>query len=275
MRRLAFLLPFLLAFFVAGFFLTSILAHQAWKEWRPVKNCAASSMPRARCRSGWCRQPRTSPALRSKARIGQPIMWAAISFSSAPATTEHIRTIAISPAARLSSLAMSAERAYARRLPSPRSWVLCAPCQTSSLLEFLAALNRGLTGKLGGGFVTCCAITISADVVAKIANAGHLPPYRNGKEMTLDGGLPLGILPGAEFTETSVRMDPTDCLTLITDGVLEARNPASGELFGFDRTAAISEESAERVAQAAQEFGQEDDITMLTLNLAQSELLRA
>jgi len=136
--------------------------------------------------------------------------------------------------------------------------------------RILAALNRGLTGQLGGGFVTCCAITISSDGVAKIANAGHLPPYRNGKEMTLDCGLRLGILPGAEYRETKFGLTPSDCLTLLTDGVLEARNPASGELFGFDRTAAISKDSAEKVAHAAQEFGQEDDITVLTLNFAQA-----
>jgi hypothetical protein len=46
--------------------------------------------------------------------------------------------------------------------------------------------------------------------------------------------------------------------------VLEAINP-QGELYGFDRTQAISTESAERVAPAAQSFGQEDDITVLTL----------
>jgi serine phosphatase RsbU (regulator of sigma subunit) len=51
---------------------------------------------------------------------------------------------------------------------------------------------------------------------------------------------------------------------LMTDGVVEARN-ATGELFGFERTAALSTESAEKIAQAAQDFGQEDDITVLTL----------
>ena len=47
-------------------------------------------------------------------------------------------------------------------------------------------------------------------------------------------------------------------------GVAEARN-AQGELFGFDRTQAISTEPAEKIARAAQQFGQEDDITVLTL----------
>jgi uncharacterized protein GlcG (DUF336 family) len=38
-------------------------------------------------------------------------------------------------------------------------------------------------------------------------------------------------------------------------------------LFGFERTRAISQESAQKVAQAAQAFGQEDDITVLSLTV--------
>ena len=38
-----------------------------------------------------------------------------------------------------------------------------------------------------------------------------------------------------------------------------------GELFGFDRTRDLSTQSAEAIAQAAQDFGQEDDITVLTV----------
>jgi len=53
-------------------------------------------------------------------------------------------------------------------------------------------------------------------------------------------------------------------LTFVSDGVVEATN-AKGELYGFERTRAISAEPAERVAKAAQDFGQEDDITVLTI----------
>jgi len=53
-------------------------------------------------------------------------------------------------------------------------------------------------------------------------------------------------------------------LTLLSDGVVEARS-ASGELFGFERTGGISRESAEKIAATAQQFGQEDDITVLTV----------
>jgi serine phosphatase RsbU (regulator of sigma subunit) len=54
---------------------------------------------------------------------------------------------------------------------------------------------------------------------------------------------------------------------MMSDGVVEARN-AAGELFGFERTQAISSQSAESVAQAAQAFGQEDDITVVSLTFA-------
>jgi hypothetical protein len=53
-------------------------------------------------------------------------------------------------------------------------------------------------------------------------------------------------------------------LTLMTDGVIEAMTP-SGELLGFDRAARLSNRPAEEIARAAQAFGQEDDITVLTL----------
>jgi serine phosphatase RsbU (regulator of sigma subunit) len=61
-------------------------------------------------------------------------------------------------------------------------------------------------------------------------------------------------------------MPPGAQLTLITDGVLEARS-AEGELFGFERTGSISTQPAEEIARAAQSFGQQDDITVLTVRL--------
>ena len=61
-------------------------------------------------------------------------------------------------------------------------------------------------------------------------------------------------------------------ITILSDGVVEAQS-ATGELFGFDRTAAISTQSAESIAAAAQQFGQEDDITVLTLTFAPAEVL--
>ncbi len=80
---------------------------------------------------------------------------------------------------------------------------------------------------------------------------------------------------GFVYAETKLQLAPGDSLTLLTNGVVEATNPITRELFGFDRTAAISTQSAENIATAAQRFGQEDDITVLTLTFAPVEVLRA
>ena len=133
--------------------------------------------------------------------------------------------------------------------------------------EMLDRLNRRLHGSTDGGFATCLCALLAPDGALSISNAGHLAPYRNGRELPCEPGLPLGILPLAEYAETSVQLDQDDALTFISDGVVEARSTA-GELFGFDRTREISALSAQQIANAAARFGQEDDITVLTVMLS-------
>ena len=101
----------------------------------------------------------------------------------------------------------------------------------------------------------------------RIANAGHLPPYVDGNEAAVHGGLPLGITDAEQYDEAEFELNPGQTLTLLSDGVVEARN-AAGELFGFTRTAESAKGSARSLAEAAQSFGQEDDITVLTVALA-------
>jgi serine phosphatase RsbU (regulator of sigma subunit) len=115
---------------------------------------------------------------------------------------------------------------------------------------------------------------VGKDGSLAIANAGHLPPYLHGEEVQVDSGLPLGLNGEGEYQETSFQLSPGDRLTLLSDGVVEARNPTDG-LFGFERTASISRQTADEVAQAAQSFGQEDDITVLTLTFAADEVAHA
>jgi phosphoserine phosphatase RsbU/P len=128
----------------------------------------------------------------------------------------------------------------------------------------LRALNQLLLVRQHGGFATCLCASVSPDGRVTLANAGHLSPYRNGEEVPLDSGLPLGITAHPEYSETTQRLAPGDTLTFLTDGVVEAQSP-TGELFGFDRTATISNQSAGQIAATAQAHGQEDDITVLTL----------
>lgn len=129
--------------------------------------------------------------------------------------------------------------------------------------EVLARLNRVLVGQIGG-FVTCCVAHITTNGVMTIANAGHLAPYLDGEELLLKNSIPLGLDPAASFEASKFILREKEQLTLMTDGVVEARS-RSGELFGFARAGAMSQHPASAIAQAAQEFGQDDDITVLTV----------
>jgi serine phosphatase RsbU (regulator of sigma subunit) len=86
-------------------------------------------------------------------------------------------------------------------------------------------------------------------------------------ELPCENGLPLGLIADAGYRESAFQLEAGEQFTLLTDGVVEARN-AAGELFGFERTAAISAQDADAIAQAAEAFGQEDDITVLTVQRA-------
>jgi len=131
----------------------------------------------------------------------------------------------------------------------------------------LHELNAALRNSGIEGFTTCLCADLSSSGVLLIANAGQLPPYRNGQEIEIPVGLPLGIDAAAEYTEASLQLAPGDKLTFLSDGVVEARN-AVGELFGFERTRELSSRAAQQIADAAVQFGQQDDITVLTLSLA-------
>ncbi len=146
-------------------------------------------------------------------------------------------------------------------------------CELRQPAQALAHLNRVLTGEVSG-FVTCCATLIARDGAMTVANAGHLAPYRNGEEIPLDSGLPLGVTSDAAYADCRVQLAPNDRLTYLSDGVVEAQS-GTGELFGFERTRAISNQSADKIAHAAQAFGQQDDITVLTLQFAPAEVARA
>lgn len=138
-----------------------------------------------------------------------------------------------------------------------RAYPLRAP------VEVLANLNRVLHGQVGG-FVTCMAALIAADGAMSFANAGNLAPYCNGKEMPADSGLPLGMLAESNYSETHYQLALGDRLTFVSDGVLEATNDKH-ELFGFERTQAISNQPAQLIADTAKGFGQEDDISVLSV----------
>ena len=141
---------------------------------------------------------------------------------------------------------------------------------TQNPSEILGSMNRRMLSRSQGGFTTCLVLRIEPTGAATVANAGHLAPYLGGQEIAVENGLPLGITAETDYPEVSIPLPAGSQLTLYTDGVVEAR-ARSGELFGFERAAALSTQPAKIIAQTAQSFGQDDDITVLTVMLEASE----
>ncbi len=135
-------------------------------------------------------------------------------------------------------------------------------------LTILQALNRRLLGRENAQ-ATCLALRISANGTTTLGNAGHLPPYLNGEPLELQGALPLGMMEGAEFSTVDFSLSAGDRLVFLSDGIAEATD-SRGQLFGFDRIHELlkTKKSAADVAAAAQAFGQEDDISVISITLA-------
>ena len=131
----------------------------------------------------------------------------------------------------------------------------------------LGKLNAALLDQGDLGFTTACCVRLEADGSFCFANAGHLNPYLDGEELGSEGALPLGMDALARYSVLRGRLLPGQRMVLLSDGVLEARS-RKGELFGFERTRDLVGMEASAIADVAQRFGQEDDITVLSLALA-------
>jgi hypothetical protein len=129
----------------------------------------------------------------------------------------------------------------------------------------LGELNQRLMGR-GDAQATCLALRIEADGSATLVNAGHMAPYLNGEAMAIEGALPLGMIEGAESSVMHFQLKPGDRLMMMSDGVAEATD-ANGKLFGFERVNELlrTAKSATEIVNAAQTFGQEDDISVISV----------
>jgi phosphoserine phosphatase RsbU/P len=155
-------------------------------------------------------------------------------------------------AAMTVSLIVGAARTLAKFAPQPAA--------------ILSELNQRLFGRLQGGFVTCLALRLSPKGECVMATAGHPAPFLNKREVSLPGSIPLGVVSTASYEETAITLHEGDHFALYTDGLLEARTPG-GEIFSFERLDALfaTRPDAAKAAEAAINFGQDDDITVLTL----------
>jgi phosphoserine phosphatase RsbU/P len=68
--------------------------------------------------------------------------------------------------------------------------------------------------------LTCLCARLTSNGDLTVANAGHLVPYLNGKELTTKNGLPLGIVTLSEYEELHHWLSPEDTLVFVSDGVV-------------------------------------------------------
>jgi hypothetical protein len=129
----------------------------------------------------------------------------------------------------------------------------------------LGTLNRRLLGR-GDAQATCLALRIEKDGAVTLANAGHMAPYLNGEPLPMEGALPLGMIENPDFSSMQFQLNTSDKLILISDGIPEATD-ADGRLFGFERVHELLRKAgtAAELATVAQSFGQEDDISVISV----------
>jgi anti-sigma regulatory factor (Ser/Thr protein kinase) len=110
------------------------------------------------------------------------------------------------------------------------------------------------------------------------ANAGHNLPFvrtANGVVEFRATGMPLGLLPGLDYEETTSLIGRGDSVLLYSDGIVEAHDPDGG-MYGFPRLKAdmatelagseLLDDLLERLhAFTGRDWEQEDDITMVAL----------
>ena len=244
--------------------IAAMLFRRAWKAWKESSSLRVELEAAREVQQQLVTAPPATPGFHIEAAYRPATQVGGDFYRVVPGESGEVLVVVgdVSGKGLRAAMTVSAIVGSLRMLPT------CAP------VEILRELNQSLTGNLRGGFVTCLAARVQADGAVALANAGHLAPYRNGEEILLPPSLPLGITADAEYTETDLRLAPGESFAFFSDGVVEAQSP-TGELFGFERTGAISRQTAQEIADAAQAFGQEDDITVLTLAFVPVEAAHA
>jgi phosphoserine phosphatase RsbU/P len=149
--------------------------------------------------------------------------------------------------------------------------------------EMLQLLNtRLLAARLDARFIAMQFVVYDAALrELAIANAGGTLPIlvRDGVVSEIDiTGMPLGLLPEAEYEETTITLQSGDVVVLASDGIHESMN-ADQEEYGIDRLKALLSKVvpldpgytiAQRIVKATDEYAgvgvpPHDDRTLLIL----------
>ena len=179
------------------------------------------------------------------------------------------------PAAIVMATTRTMLRASAQRLDSPG--------------EVLKRVNDVIVRDIPPNmFITCLyAILDLTTGLLRYANAGHDLPYRRrtsnngGAEELRATGMPLGLLPGMSYEEKEIVLEEGDSVLFYSDGLVEAHDPQR-DMFGFPRLqglvgahrsdgpAMVNFLLAELARFTGEEWEQEDDITLVTLDRSET-----
>lgn len=170
------------------------------------------------------------------------------------------------PAALVMASTRSVLRAAAQRLIDPA--------------KVLARVNDELVVDIPVRMFVTCLYGVLEPLTGEFefANAGHdLPFLAQGGEVVEAHatGMPLGMLPGSTYENTTLQLEPGSRLLLYSDGIAEAHAP-DGEMFGFPRTGQLlvdlpsGQAGVDTILARLTDFTgpaweQEDDITLLLL----------
>jgi serine phosphatase RsbU (regulator of sigma subunit) len=155
----------------------------------------------------------------------------------------------------------------------------------------LAHMNDSLCAGGTGRFVTLLAAILDRRAMTlTLVNAGHPAPLRRRPDGSVEAvaesarGAALGLLPGRQYAETTVAIEPGDLWLAYTDGFSEAIS-ATGEMFGAarlrERLAAapgMARESGDRIVCEVMQFlgdePQSDDMCLVGWGLLTSAAKR-
>ena len=166
---------------------------------------------------------------------------------------------------------------------SSRTWMKGAAIGNPEPAEVLEEVNSLLhEGNETQMFVTALYAVYTPETGEfTYASGGHDAPLLvradgSSELLPLTGGIALGIIPGFEYGQNTVTLNPGETIILYTDGVTEAMN-SEGEQFGVERMREVfvdsvpknSDDATRTIFDAVNAFAagaaQSDDITCLTL----------
>jgi|GEM_PF-4073669 len=154
------------------------------------------------------------------------------------------------------------------------------PSRVVSLVNNTLCKEQSREGSL---FTAFFAVVDTQAQTISYTNAGHEPPVirranGNVEEMSV-GAIVLGILPGCNYPEESLELEPGDVVVLVTDGITEARSQERGMFGKAQMLRFLTEDDShpsvlvDRLLAKAREYGDgqlQDDVAIVVLGLETS-----